>query len=314
MKRISVIVPCFNEEPVVEDTNERLVQVLSSIQGFEYEIIYVNDGSRDYTLNVLKELCRKNPKIKVVSFSRNFGHENATFAGLNEASGDCTVIIDADLQDPPELIPEMIKLWESGYEVVYAVRKIRKGETLIKKFTAKFFYRFLRMLSDTEIPLDTGDYRLIDKKVRIALASLKERNLFIRGLVSWVGFKQIGLEYHRNPRLKGETKYNLFKLTKLAIDSILAFSNRPLQLSLSFGFLFILVSLGGIVYIIIGKIKNPEIIVEGWASMMITILLLGGVQLLSIGILGEYIARIYSEVKGRPNYIIESKVNSEKDE
>jgi polyisoprenyl-phosphate glycosyltransferase len=309
MKRISVVVPCFNEEEVIEETHKRLSGVLNNLTNFQCEIIYINDGSSDSTLQKLEALSKQEPNTKVLSFSRNFGHQNAVSAGLEYSSGDCTVIIDADLQDPPELIKDMVTLWEQGYEVVYAVRKYRKGETFFKLLTAKLFYRTLQYLAEVSIPLDTGDFRLIDKKVCLVLSSIKEKNKFIRGLVAWIGFKQTGIEYEREPRFKGETKYTLKKMIKFASDGILSFSKKPLKLALGLGFITTLLSFLVGVYVLYGYFVSPDSLVKGWVSTFLAILFLGGVQLICIGILGEYIARIYDEVKNRPNYIIDKKIN-----
>lgn len=314
MNSISVIVPCFNEESVIEETNKRLVSVLSQIQDFTYEIIYVNDGSKDNTLSIIKTLASQNHCVKVLSFSRNFGHQSAVTAGLENASGDCTVIIDADLQDPPEVIVQMIDLWKNGYEVVYAVRKERKGETFFKLITAKAFYRTLRYLSDVQIPLDTGDFRLMDKKVVIALNSLKEKNRFIRGLVAWLGFKQIGLEYEREARYSGSTKYTFKKMIRFAIDGLLSFSHKPLRIALNLGFISTFLAFSVLGYVLVASYLEPSSVIRGWTSLFVGILFLGGVQLICIGILGEYLARIYDEVKNRPTYIVSEKVNLNKHE
>lgn len=314
-KKISVVVPCFNEEEVISDTNQRLTETLQKITNYNYEIIYVDDGSKDNTLSILQKISLDFPNIKVISFSRNFGHQNAVSAGIHYSNGDCTVLIDADLQDPPEFIEEMLSYWENGYDVVYAVRQSREGETFFKLITAKLFYRFLRYLSEVNIPLDTGDFRLMDKKVTTVMSSLKEKNKFIRGLVAWVGFKQIGIPYQRSPRFKGETKYHLRKMVRFAMDGLLSFSQKPLRLALSLGFSTTAISFLLALYIIIASFLRPETIIKGWASTLVVILFLGGVQLVCIGILGEYIARIYDEVKDRPNFIVKKEINiNKKDE
>lgn len=310
MQTISVIVPCFNEASVLTETNKRLINVLQSLSNFSYEIIYINDGSTDNTLKLLEEFAKQNQVIRVVSFSRNFGHEAATTAGMDYSQGDCTVIIDADLQDPPEVILEMVRYWQDGYDVVYAVRRSRKGESLLKKLTAKLFYRFINVLSETKIPVDTGDFRLIDKRVRACFQTLTEKNRFIRGLITWLGFKQIGIYYEREPRHSGKTKYNYTKLIRLAFDVIFAFSSKPLKLALSAGFFFTFIAFLGIIYVVVGKINHPDAIANGWASLVVIILLIGGIQLISVGILGEYIARIYDELKNRPIYLVEKEVNT----
>jgi dolichol-phosphate mannosyltransferase len=249
----------------------------------------------------------------VISFSRNFGHQAAVSAGIKNCSGDVAIIIDADLQDPPTLIPEMVRLHrEQGANVVYGVRKERKGEGFFKKFTAKLFYRLLNALSDVKFPLDTGDFRLIDKKVIEEFKKLKERDKYIRGLISWMGFKQIPIYYDRNPRLAGKTKYPLKKMIKFALTGILYFSDKPLKLATTIGFITTLVGLVLAAYVVVIKVINSSQVISGWASTMITIIFLGGVQLLTLGIIGRYIGNIFDEVKGRPEYIV-NKVITKKD-
>jgi glycosyltransferase involved in cell wall biosynthesis len=234
----SVIVPMYNEEEVIPETYRRLTKVMEGF-GESYEIIFINDGSRDNTKAMLSELCKTDKRVKMIDFARNFGHQIAITAGMDYAAGECMVIIDGDLQDPPELIPEMIKIWRSGYDVVYGKRKARQGETFFKKFTAKAFYRILGKLTDIDIPVDTGDFRLIDRRVCEALKQLPERNRYVRGLMSWVGFKQTAIEFERSERFAGETKYPLKKMLKLAMDGIMSFSYKPLKIASYLGTLFI---------------------------------------------------------------------------
>ncbi len=311
MKKISVVIPMYYEEEVANECYTKMKSVLQEIEGFDYEIICVNDGSKDKTLEILEKIAEKDEKLKIVSFARNFGHQCAVTAGLKYVTGDCAVIIDADLQDPPELIPEMIKLWEQGNEIVYGKRKKRKGESIFKLFTAKMFYKTLNTLSDVEIPRDTGDFRLVDKKVVDIMNLMPEHNKFLRGLWSWMGFKQIPLEYERKERYAGKTKYPLKKMLKLASDGIIGFSTKPLKLVGALGFLSILIAIIVLIYSIISYIFGLNNLTAGWTSIMVTITLFSGVQLLSIWVMSEYIGRIYDESKGRPQYIIDKKINIE---
>jgi len=307
--KISVVVPMYYEEEVANECNKRLVGALSS---YDYEILYVNDGSTDKTLPILKEIAKENDNIRIISFSRNFGHQAAVSAGVRHAVGDCVVIIDADLQDPPEIIPDMIKLWQEGFDVVYAKRKKRKGESAFKLFTAKMFYKILDGLTDTKIPRDTGDFRLIDRKVADAFNRMTEHNRFIRGMVPWLGFKQTPIEYVRDERYAGETKYPLKKMIRFALNGILSFSIKPLQLVTKLGLFTLFASFAIIVYVLISKFTGHALM-QGWASIMIVVTMLSGVQLIALGVVGEYIARIYEESKERPIYIIEETVNVKED-
>ncbi|MFZ5353372.1 MAG: glycosyltransferase family 2 protein [Bacillota bacterium] len=312
-KLISIVVPMYFEEEVAEVCYDRLSKVLKGI-GYSYEIVFVNDGSTDRTLEILEGISVKDKNVKVVSFSRNFGHQIAVTAGIDKAAGDAVILIDADLQDPPELIPQMLELWEQGYHVVYGKRKKRKGESFFKLATAKYFYRILNKLSDVAIPLDTGDFRLMDRKVVNALKSMPEKNRFIRGMVSWVGFKQTPLEYERDERYAGVTKYPLKKMLKFAFDGIVSFSTKPLKVSQLLGFIAVIFALMVLVYSVAYRLLGGRNLVSGWASIMTTITFLGGVQLISIGILGEYIGRMYDQSKNRPLYIIEKEININEEE
>ena len=311
MKKVSVVIPMYYEEEVANECYNRMKKVLESIENYDYELVFVNDGSKDKTLSILEEIARKDEKAKVISFSRNFGHQAAVTAGLKFVTGDAIVIIDADLQDPPELIPEMLKLWEDGNEVIYGKRKTREGESHFKLFTAKMFYKTLNALSDVEIPKDTGDFRLVDRKVVDTINQLPEHNKFLRGLFSWVGYKQKAYEYERKERFAGKTKYPLKKMLKLASDGIISFSTKPLKLVGILGMLSIIISFIVLIYSIISYIFKLNTLTAGWTSIMVAITFFAGVQLLSIWIMSEYIGRIYDETKQRPQYIIDKKINIE---
>lgn len=309
MKKVSVVIPMYYEEAVAEECYNRVSTVLKNIENYEYEIIFVNDGSKDKTLEILENISKKDSNVKIISFSRNFGHQVAVTAGIQYVTGDAVVIIDADLQDPPELIPEMLKLWEQGNEVIYGKRKIRVGESKFKLLTAKMFYKTLNALSDVEIPKDTGDFRLVDKKVIDVVNAMPEHNKFLRGLFSWVGFKQTAYEYERKERFAGKTKYPLKKMLKLAADGIISFSTKPLKIVGGLGIISIILSLVILIYSLISYIFQLNNLTAGWTSIMVAITLFSGVQLLSIWIMSEYIARIYDETKNRPQYVIDKKIN-----
>jgi dolichol-phosphate mannosyltransferase len=308
--RYSIIVPVYNEEAVINETYHRLKQVMDSL-GESYELLFINDGSQDKTAELIGALAAEDESVKLLDFSRNFGHQIAITAGMDYARGDAVVIIDADLQDPPELIPRMVEKWKEGYEVVYAKRTKRKGETLFKKWTAALFYRTLRAATEVDIPLDTGDFRLMDRKVCEAMRSIREKNRFVRGLVSWVGFRQTAVEYVRDERFAGETKYPLKKMLRFSMDGITSFSYKPLKLATYLGFL---VSFSSFVYLIVTlflKLFSTST-VAGWASIIACLLLLNGVILIILGIIGEYIGRIYDETKNRPLYLLRATKNIER--
>ena len=309
MKKVSLIIPMYYEEEVAEECYSRVKSVLNNLSNYEHEILFINDGSKDKTLEILETIANKDKKVKVLSFSRNFGHQCAVTAGLQYVTGDAIVIIDADLQDPPELIPDMLKLWESGNEVIYGKRKTRDGESKFKLLTAKMFYKTLNALSDVEIPKDTGDFRLVDRKVVEVINSLPEHNKFLRGLFSWVGFNQTPFEYERKERFAGKTKYPFKKMIKLASDGIISFSTKPLKLVGVLGIISVIISLGILIYSILSFIFNWNNLTSGWTSLMITMTFLGGMILISLWMMSEYIARIYDEVKQRPQYIIKNKIN-----
>jgi glycosyltransferase involved in cell wall biosynthesis len=310
---ISVVVPMYYEELVAEECYRQLTDTLEG-KDFDYELIFVNDGSKDKTEDILLSISRNDKRVRVINFSRNFGHQTAVTAGIFNSKGDAVVIIDADLQDPPKLILEMIRLWRKGYEVVYGKRKKRNGETFFKLLTAKYFYKFLNYMSDIDIPKDTGDFRLIDKKVVQVFRNMPERNRFVRGMMSWIGFNQTFIEYERDERFAGETKYPLKKMIKFATDGIVSFSTKPLKIVSFLGVLSIVLSLVIFIYSLISKMFIHETI-AGWASIVNIVAFFGGLQLISLGIVGEYVARIYEEAKNRPLYIIKSMKNfNEEDE
>jgi len=301
--RLSVVLPVFNEDQTIPSLHERLTRVMRSA-GHPYELIFVNDGSVDNSPGLLKKLAAEDPNVKVVNLSRNFGHQTAITCGLHYSRGDAVVVMDADLQDPPELIPELIKKWREGYDVVYAVREQRQGDSLFKRATAALFYRLIRKLSRLEIPADTGDFRLLSRRAVEALQSTKERNRFVRGLVSWIGYRQTGVRFVREERAAGKTKYPFRKMLKFAIDGITAFSFLPLQLATYFGFLISGLSFLYIVYAVLQKLLTDRPVI-GWTSVITAILFIGGVQLIMLGVIGEYIGRIYEEVKQRPLYLVD---------
>jgi dolichol-phosphate mannosyltransferase len=307
---LSVVIPCMNEEDVLWETNRRLVTVLEEIS-LNFEILYVDDGSTDSTPTILRELQVHDSRVRVIRFSRNFGHQVAITAGLEHAAGDAVVIIDADLQDPPEIILDFLAKWLDGYDVVYGVRSEREGESAFKLWTAKFFYRFISHLSDTRIPLDTGDFRLMDRRVVDALLSMPERDRFVRGMVSWLGFSQTAVEYRRAPRAAGVTKFSLFKMVRFAFDGIFSFSILPLRLATWTGFAASGLAVAGIVAVLLERFLGVVGLVKGWSSAMIAELFIGGVQLICMGIIGEYVGRIYGESKRRPLYVVQERLGFE---
>jgi glycosyltransferase involved in cell wall biosynthesis len=300
--RYSVIIPMYNEEAVIRETYNRLKQVMGTL-GQPYELLFINDGSRDRSADIIREYCYWDESVKLIDFSRNFGHQVAITAGMDYASGEAVIIIDADLQDPPELIPQMIEKWNDGYEVVYAKRVKRNGETLFKKWSASLFYRVLRASTEIAIPVDTGDFRLMDRRVVEEMKKLPEKNRFVRGLVSWVGFRQTAIEYERDERLAGETKYPLRRMIKLCLDGITSFSYKPLKLA---SYLGAILSVSGFLFLIyvlyLALFTNATS--KGWPSLISIILIFNGFVLIMLGIIGEYIGRIYDETKGRPLYIV----------
>lgn len=311
MKSLDVIVPCYNEEAVIESTYLRLKETLYSIShSVKSCITFINDGSSDNTLPILTTIAEKDASVRIINFSRNFGHQSAVTAGINNCTSELAVIIDADLQDPPELIPDLIRVHEEEKaNVVYCVRKKREGESAFKKSSAKLFYRFLNRLSEIPFPADTGDFRLIDAAVIREFNLLKERGKYIRGLISWVGFKQVPYYYERHARFAGETKYPLSKMLKFASTALLYFSKKPLLVATGLGFFAVVIGIVLAVWYILGKWIGYTNAESGFTSIMIITIFFGGVQLMTIGVLGQYIGVLFDEVKGRPEYIIEEKVN-----
>ncbi len=311
MKKISVVIPVYNEEEVAKTSYLRIQKVMEDLKQYDYEMLFVDDGSRDKTFNLLQEIAKENQKVKILSFSRNFGHQAAVTAGIQYVTGDAVIIMDADLQDPPELLPEMVALWEEGNEVIYGQRRSRKGESAFKLLTAKMFYRTLNALSDVEIPKDTGDFRLVDKKVIDVINIMPEHNKFLRGLFSWVGFQQKAYFYEREERKAGKTKYPFQKMWKLASDGIISFSTKPLKIVGGLGCVTIILSIAILIYSLVSYAFQLNHLTPGWTSIMVAITLFSGVQLVSIWIISEYIARIYDETRHRPEYIIDKKINIE---
>lgn len=302
--KLAVVAPCYNEEAGLPEFVRRVKAACASL-GCEHEIVLVNDGSRDRTLAIALDLASSDPVIRVVNLLRNFGHQAAVTAGLDVADGDVVVLIDSDLQDPPEIIIEMVTAWKNGADVAYGQRRSRAGETAFKLYTAKLFYRLLKLMTKSDIPADAGDFRLMDRRVVDVLRSMRERHRFIRGMVSWVGGKQVAVPYDRTARFAGETKYPLRKMLAFALDAITSFSIVPLRLvtylALSIIGLTVLAAIG----VVVVKLISPNYFIPGYPSIIITIVFFGGVQLLALGIIGEYLGRMYESIKARPIYIIE---------
>lgn len=304
MKTITILIPAYNEAPVLPKLFDRLYRLAESVKNYQFEFLFVNDGSRDDTLEIIRQHAQKDPRVSYINLSRNFGKEIAMCAGIDHANHDALVIIDADLQDPPELIPDMITLWQEGYDDVYARRSNRLGESWLKKVTSKYFYRLLQKSTSIPIQQDTGDFRLLDRRCVDALKQIRESERYTKGFFSWIGYKKKEINYVRDPREAGETKWNYFKLLNLAIDGIVSFTTTPLRFSTILG---MVVSLMAFIYIVVLIVRTLILGIDsaGYPSMMAVILFLGGVQLLSLGIIGEYIARIFNETKHRPLYFIE---------
>lgn len=306
MRSISVVVPVFNEEEIIELFYDRMKNMLTRLDGLSWEIVFVDDGSRDTSFAKLSAMAASDSHVKVLKFSRNFGHQIAITAGVDAACGDCVVVIDSDLQDPPEVIPAMVDQWRQGFDVVYGVRSEREGETAVKLMTASMFYRLLGRLTNVQIPANVGDFRLMSRRVVDQLKLLREKDRFVRGLVSWVGFRQTGVTYRREARKAGLTKYPLGKMIKFAFDGITSFSTAPLKLATWTGYLS---ALAAVLYLISVFVQRAlGITVEGWATIMVAMLFLGSVQLICLGILGEYLGRVFNEVKPRPMYVIEERL------
>ncbi|MDR1196802.1 MAG: glycosyltransferase family 2 protein [Candidatus Nomurabacteria bacterium] len=306
MKKITILIPCYNEQEVLPKLFPRLDKLIKSQNRFDWELLFVNDGSRDQTFEKIKKYAEQNKAVSYINLARNFGKEIAMAAGIDNVKADALIIIDADLQDPPELIPDMIKIWLEGYDDVYARRRSRAGESFLKKFTSSMYYKVLQKSTRIPIQQDTGDFRLLDKKCIKALQSIQETNRSTKALFSWIGYKKKEILYDRDPRAAGQTKWNYVKLVGLAIDGIVSFTTAPLRVATFVGFL---VALFAFIYLIVVFIKTMVLGIDepGYPSLMIVILFLGGIQLITIGIIGEYIGRIFVETKNRPLYLIESK-------
>lgn len=307
MKKISIVIPAFNEEGNLCEIRKKINDVFTSLQNYSYEIIFINDGSRDNTQTTIEDLAIKFPEVKFIEFSRNFGHQNAVKAGMDNAEGNAVITMDADLQHPPELIPELINKWEQGYDVVYTIRKYSDKISFFKRVTSSLFYSFLLKISDFElVKKGSADFRLLDRNVNDVIKEFNENDLFLRGLTGWIGFKQTGVEYTAKDRFSGKSNYNLKKMFSLAFSGITSFSTKPLYLAAYIGFAFTILSLlvYGI-YVIYSFVIGTHI--SGWASLIMTVVFFGGMQLIMMGIIGMYLGKIFKQVKDRPNYIIRSK-------
>ena len=302
---LSLVIPVFNEQEVLKDSFARMDLAMQGT-GYDYEIIYVNDGSRDHTIDQLRELAKEHKQVKVLSFSRNFGHQLAVTCGMDAAKGDALIIIDVDLQDPPELIPQMVKMWEAGADIVYGKRLKRKGETIFKKITASMYYRLLSWMSAYPIPLDTGDFRLLGRNVADVFLRMREHNRFLRGMSAWMGYNAVPIEYERQERFAGQTKYTLKKMLRLASDGITGFSDRPLTLPMTIGVLLILLSGAGLIALIVTALVSG---VAPWLWAVCGVVFVQGMSLFFMGLQGMYLGRMYDELKGRPLYIVSEKHN-----
>lgn len=305
--RLSVIVPCYNEQAVIALTYQRLIGVLEENR-YDYEVLFIDDGSRDNSVAILESLSADNPRVNILSFSRNFGHQPAVSAGIHECTGDLAIIIDADLQDPPELFPDILQTYfDNNCNVVYCVRKNREGVGFFKKIGYHYFYRLVNYMSDVDLPLDSGDFRLIDRNVLDAYKHFGEKNKYVRGIIAWMGFAQVPFYYNRPGRAEGETKYSIRKLLKLASTGMFYFSKKPLKLALTLGITGLFIGLILATKVFYEKFSGNLEEVPGWASTILTVILFGGVQLITIGVLGEYLGNIFDEVRNRPEYIIRRK-------
>ena len=303
MKKISVIIPAYNEEESFTILKQRMEKLMTSMENYEFEILFINDGSKDNTINIIKEMREEDNRINYVDFSRNFGKEIAMIAGLDYATGDCAIFMDADLQDPPELIPELVKYWEQGYDDVYAKRRSRKGETWLKKFTSKMYYKILQKTTKIEIQKDTGDFRLLDKRCVNALKKLREAERNTKSMFSWIGYKKKEVLYDRDPRVAGKTKWNYIKLIDLAIDGITSFTTSPLRISTYIAIPTFFLLFGYFIYVI-AKCFVIKQAIQAFQAIILLILFFSGVQILLFGIVGEYLGRIFNETKNRPLYLV----------
>lgn len=311
MKKISIIIPAYNEEESLPILYERLTKLMENLNNYNFEVLFVNDGSKDKTIEIIKELREKDKRICYVDFARNFGKEIAMIAGLDYATGDCVIFMDADLQDPPELVPELVKYWEEGYDDVYAKRKSRKGETWLKKFTSKMYYKVLQHVTRVEIQEDTGDFRLLDRRCVNALKKLRESQRNTKSMFSWIGYKKKEVLYDRDPRVAGSTKWNYGKLMDLAIDGITSLTTSPLRISTFIAIPTFIVLLGYFVYVI-AKAFVVDQPIQAYQSIILLILFFSGIQILLFGIVGEYLGRIFNETKNRPLYLV-NEYNGEKE-
>ena len=311
MKKVTIIIPAYNEEASLPFLYERIEKLINSIDNYEFEILFVNDGSKDKTIELIKEYREKDSRISYVDFARNFGKETAMIAGLDYATGDCVIFMDADLQDPPELIPEMLKYWEEGYDDVYAQRRSRKGETWLKKFTSKMYYRVLQSLTNVEIQKDTGDFRLLDKRCVNALRKMRESQRCSKSMFSWIGYKKKAIVYDRDPRIAGKTKWNYGKLINLAIDGITSFTTSPLRISTYIAIPTFVALFVYFIYVI-AKCCVEHVAIQAFQAIILLVLFFSGVQILLFGIVGEYLGRIFNETKNRPLYSV-NEYNGEKE-
>jgi dolichol-phosphate mannosyltransferase len=301
--RLSVVVPVYGSAGILPETHRRLTKALASLEGFEYEIVYVNDGSPDNAAEVLEAIVSEDDRARLVSLSRNFGHQAAITAGLDHVVGDVVVIIDDDLQDPPEVIPEMVERWRQGNKVVYGVRSVRRGDSVFKRASAKVFYRMLSIMSERPLPLDAGDFRLLDRSVVNVLNEMREESRYMRGMVSWVGFQQCALTYERDARYAGKSNYSLRDSIRLAVDGVASFSTRPLFISAVVGAVVTLCACVAAVWLIIDRLVDPANVLRGTTTILLAVLFIGGVQLMTIGIVGLYLGKVFTETKRRPLYV-----------
>jgi len=309
---VSIVSPVYQEEEGIEEFHRRLVAAMEGVaDDVAFEVVYVNDGSTDRSLELLQKIAADDDRVCVVDLSRNFGHQVALSAGVDHARGDAVVVIDSDLQDPPEVIPEMIQRWRDGFKVVYGVRISRAGETRFKLLTSKIYYGLMDRISEVPLPRQAGDFRLLDRKVVDVLDQMPERNRYVRGMVAWVGFPQCAVEYERDPRFAGTTNYTLGRMVRLALDGLTSFSDRPLRLATQLGVVVMALSFAVAAWTIVASIFDLGSSTRGWSSLMAVVLLLGGVQLLCIGVLGEYLGRVYRETKGRPLYVVNEVIGPE---
>ncbi|MEJ2542112.1 MAG: glycosyltransferase family 2 protein [Gemmatimonadota bacterium] len=312
-KLVSVVIPVLNEVDTLDALYGRLLSTFERASGTDFEVVFVDDGSSDGSRERIRQICARDPRIRLIELSRNFGHQLAITAGIDHSAGDGVVVMDGDLQDPPEVILDMLERWEAGADVVYGVREARLGESSVKRAAASVHYRLLRWLSETEIPLDSGDFRLISRQVADALGEMRESSRYLRGMVAWLGFRQEAVHFQRDPRYAGEPKYNFRSLLKLSLDGITSFTDRPLKLASQLGLSVTGLAVVYASWIIVAKLLDPTRAFQGFSAIMVVVLFLGGVQLFSIGILGQYLARVYTQSKGRPLYVVGRRVGWEAD-